>query len=63
MHPDVLDVDEDPDAADRDVLRVSIGESLAFDLVGPGRAPGYLASATADLPQESPGPAAGAREA
>jgi len=62
MHPDVLDVDQDPDGADRDVLRVSIGESLAFDLVGPGRAPGHLAPATIDLSKESPGLAAGADE-
>ena len=57
--PDVLDVDRDPDSADLDVLRASIGESLAFGLAGLGRAPGYLAPTIAGLPREFPGPAAG----
>jgi hypothetical protein len=43
LHPKVLDIDQDPDGADLDVLRAPrLGESLAFGLVRPGRAPAAL---------------------
>ena len=58
LDPDVLDVDQDPGGADLGVLRLD-WRIARLGLAGPGGKPVCLAPATAGLPRESPGPAAG----